>query len=60
MSEWLGERIHRLELSIGRIQSALVSGRIRDPATRWFLRKESSFCLRRAIALWWGLRWGRR
>jgi hypothetical protein len=72
MSKWIDARVHRLRLSVERLEEA---GRLEerygiepvivDPAggpmtMRWFLRKESSICLKRALALWWGLRWGRR
>ena len=79
MSNWLEERIHRLELSIGRLRDTaglLRTGVLVRPLERtviepintddelisvhWLLRKESSICLRRAIVLWWGLRWGRK
>ena len=65
MSEWLEERVHRLELSVNRLRTAAglfkKLGNQADPAAELrFLRKESSICLNRALALWWGLRWGGR
>ena len=61
MSEWLDERIRRLSLSVARCRAgAGLFEKAADPAAEiHFLRKESSICLRRAFALWWGLRWGR-
>ncbi|GEM_PF-4473612 len=61
MSEWLKERVHRLQLSVERLDkgAALLSDRKDQVAEFHFLRKESSICLKRALALWWGLRWGR-
>ena len=64
MSEWLEERVHRLESSVERLRKVMALGPESEPtleaSTRWFLRKESWICLKRALALWWGLRWGRR
>ena len=63
MNDWLEERVHRLELSVGRLRKVMALGPESEPAleasTRLFLRKESWICLKRALALWWGLRWGR-
>ena len=58
----LQDRVNRLSDSVGRCQKATgLLGRAGDQvAELHFLRKESSICLRRAIALWWELRWGRR
>ena len=65
MNDWLEERIRRLELSIGRCRTGVglfkKLGHQADPvAELHFFRKESSICLKRALALWWGLRWGRK
>ena len=64
MSDWLDERVHRLESSVERLKKAMALELESDPTVKWvnpwFLRNESSICLRRAIALWWGLRWGRK
>lgn len=62
MNQWIEERVHRLMLSVDRCQKAagLLQASEGQPAELLFLRKESSICLRRALALWWGLRWGRR
>lgn len=64
MEKWLEERVHRVELSVGRLREILAIPQPRDvpvdAGVLWFLRKESSICLKRALALWWGLRWGRR
>ena len=65
MSEWLEERVHRLELSVDRLRATvdllkILEDNVKDDvAANYFLRTESSICLRRALALWWGLRWGR-
>lgn len=62
MSKWLEERVHRLRLSVDRLEKtlALPEGKVGAPTLRWYLRKESWICLKRALALWWGLRWGRK
>lgn len=66
MSVWIDERIHRLALSVERCSKAAglfekaAHKTVNAPAELYFLRKESSICLRRAFALWWGLRWGRK
>ena len=64
MREWLEERVHRLELSVERLRKVMALGpeseASLEASTRWFLRKEAWICLKRALALWWGLRWGRR
>ena len=74
MSEWLEERVHRLKLSVDRLEKATTLVHLRagpskeldwlrdgqDATASFFLRKESTICLKRALALWWDLRWGRR
>ena len=62
MDNLLEERVHRLELSVGRLRKGvdLLKTPAEDITTNYFLRTESSICLRRALALWWGLRWGRK
>ena len=74
MSEWLEERVHRLKLSVDRLEKIVALAPLRagpakeldwlrdgqERATSFVLRKESTICLKRALALWWGLRWGRR
>lgn len=57
----IDERVHRLELSIERLHKAAVlfKNSVAQVAELQFLRKESSICLKRALALWWGLRWGK-
>jgi hypothetical protein len=62
VSEWLDERLNRLQLSVERCAAgAKLFQKSADPVVELhFLRKESSICLKRAIALWWGLRWGRK
>ena len=62
MNEWLEERVNRLMLSVERCRAG-VSLFKKSPdqvPELHFLRKESTICLKRALALWWGLRWGRR
>ena len=61
MSTWLEKRVDRLQQSMNRLGSLMdfPDERKSEPETKWLLRKESSICLRRALALWWDLRWGR-
>ena len=62
METWVEERVNRLELSVKRCRKgADMAAKPGDQvAEMHFLRKESSICLKRALALWWGLRWGGR
>ena len=62
MSKWLDERLHRLRLSVDRLEEGakLAERDGIEPGWNWFMRKESSICLKRVLALWWDLRWGRR
>lgn len=61
----LDERIRQLTLSVERLQkmagilARLDINEYKAAEIHW-IRKESSICLKRALALWWGLRWGRR
>ena len=62
MDNLLEERVNRLVLSVERCRAAagLLKNSEDQVAERHYLRKESSLCLRRALALWWELRWGRK
>lgn len=72
MKTWLEERVHRLKLSVDRLEKATTLVHLRagpskeldwlrdgqEKVESFLLRKESTICLKRALAVWWGLRWG--